>query len=60
MEKENITLLVILNVILYVFAIYFLVKNWKIMPNWAQVLSIIFLVIGMPIFALIFGLVAKK
>lgn len=60
MDKDKFTLLVVLNIILYVFAIYYLIKNWNILPNWAQVLSIVFLVIGMPVFSLIFALVAKK
>ena len=50
----------VINLILFIIAIVLLIKHWKNLPNWAQVVSLICLLIGMPVITIIIVLVAKK
>lgn len=49
----------IINLAILVLAIYFLVKNSKVMPQWALVVAIIFLLF-FPLVSLLFALLIKK
>jgi hypothetical protein len=50
----------VINIILFIIALVLLITHWKNLPSWAQVVSLICLLIGMPVITLIIVLVAKK
>jgi hypothetical protein len=50
----------LINIILFIIALVLLITHWKNLPSWAQVVSLICLLIGMPVITLIIVLVAKK
>jgi len=52
--------ILVINLILFIIALVLLMKNWKNLPSWAQVVSLICLLIGMPVITIIIVLVAKK
>lgn len=51
--------LLIIQLVIFVLAIYFLVKNSKVMPSWALVVAILFL-LWFPLMTLLFALLIKK
>ncbi len=52
--------ILVINLILFIIALVLLMKDWKNLPSWAQVVSLICLLIGMPVITIIIVLVAKK
>jgi len=50
----------VINIILFIIAVVLLITHWKNLPSWAQVVSLICLLIGMPVITIIIVLVAKK
>jgi hypothetical protein len=53
-------LVLVINLILFIVALFLLVKHWKNLPNWAQIVSLISLLFGMPVITIIIVLLAKK
>ena len=47
-----------INLILFIVALVLLIKRWKNLPTWAQVVSLISLLISMPVITIMIVLVA--
>jgi len=50
----------VINITLLIIGVVLLIIHWENLPSWAQVVSLICLLIGMPVITIIIVLVAKK